>query len=142
MGIYLKPFGYFLLSIIFCVCPMMLVGQTAQQKSTQIQQKNRLTFSQGMNQSAQELKWSHTYYQSFKKTQTASYLKLAATHCANAIKLLETTQAMFPNTTRFYYKAKNKRFAVCQFYGKLQETALRLAPEYHIEDIANHSCKF
>ena len=86
--------------------------------------------------------WSKTYYLSFQKTREAIYLKLAATHCTNAVKVLKATQVSFPNTTRFYYKAKNRRFTACRFYEELQETALRLDPRHHIKDISNEGCDF
>lgn len=120
----------------------MSYSQNAQQQAAPAQKRPKTTFSQSMNQSIQDLKWSKTYYLSYKKTNEAIYLKLAATHCANAINVLKATQASFPNTTRFYYKAKNKRFEACRFFGDIQETALRLAPSNQIKNIASDGCDF
>ena len=142
MGNYLNPFSVLILIIPVLVFPLMSFGQTAEQNSAQTQQKPQLTFSQSINRSNQELKRSKIYFLSFMKSREASYLTLAATNCANAVKTLKATQAMFPNTTRFYYQAKNKRFTACQFFEELQETASRLDPRYHIKDVSEDGCSF
>lgn len=135
-------FKYSLLVATLWIAPIVASGQTDQQQSAPVQKKPKIVFSQNMNQSNRELNWSRTYFLSFKKTREAIYLKLAATHCANAIKVLKATQAGFPNTTPFYYKAKNRRYTACGFFQQLQETALRLAPAHHIEDLTNQECDF
>ncbi|NQU64507.1 MAG: hypothetical protein HQ517_09525 [SAR324 cluster bacterium] len=94
-----------------------------------------------MNKSDRDLKLCQTYYLSYKKGQEASYLKLAETYCISAIKVLKATQANYLNTTRFYYRAKNKRYAVCQFFEELQATASRLDIRHHIKD-ADGGCSF
>ena len=126
----------------FWLIPNLVWGQTEPQGAQPAPPKPKVTFSQNMNQTNRELDWSRTYYLSFQKTKEAIYLKLAGAHCANAIKVLKATQASFPNTTRFHYKAKNKRYTACRFFEELQETALRLGPSHHIQDLPNEGCDF
>jgi len=135
-------FKLFILMILVLVFPMISFGQASPQTSTKSQVKTQQTFSQRINRSNQDLKRSKIYYLSYKKNHEISYLSLSAAQCTSAIKTLKATQAMFPNTTPFYYKAKNKRFTACQFFDKLQDTASRLDPRYHIKDIADDGCNF
>ncbi len=142
MSKHLNSFFFFGLVIFFLVLPLESFSQTTQQKSVPAQPTPQITFSQRINRSSQDLERSNIYFLSFKKSHEASYLTLAATHCAYAISTLKAAQMMFPNTTRFYYQAKNKRFSACQFYKKLKETASRLDPRYHIKDVSDNGCNF
>ncbi len=142
MGNHSHSFKFLIFVIIVLAFPMISLGQASQQDSTKTQQKTQLTFSQQISRSNQDLKRSKIYFLSFKKSHEVSYLRLATTQCTSAIKTLKATQAMFPNTTRFHYQAKNRRFTACQFFDKLQDTASRLDPRYHIEDIADDGCNF
>lgn len=142
MGNRSHAFKFIIAMLLALVFPIISFGQASQQKSTNTPQQTQLTFSQRISQSNKELKRSKIYFLSFKKSHEVSYLTLATTQCTNAINTLKATQAMFPNTTRFYYQAKNKRFTACQFFSKLQDTASRLDPRYHIKDIADDGCNF
>ncbi len=142
MEMYSNPFIYFCLAILCLVFPLMSFAQTAQQSPLPSQQKYPVPFSKSINQSDRDLKVCKTYYLSFKKSREVSYLKLAETYCSNAIKMLKATQAVYPNTTRFFYKAKNKRLTACKFFKELQETASRLDPLHHIKDVADNGCSF
>lgn len=117
-------------------------GQTPQQTPATVQQTPKTTFSQNMNLAGREINWSQTYFQSFHKTGETTYLDLAAKHCINAIKVLKATQTRFPNTTRFYYMAKNKRFDACKLYETLQEAALRLGAPRQMQDLTAQECDF
>lgn len=142
MDIQLKRPLLWVLIITLWSTPLTAFGQANQQQKAPVRKSPKVTFSQNMTLAKSELGWSKTYYQSFKKTKEAVYLKLAATHCANAVKVLKATQTGLPNTTRFYYKAKNQRYSTCRFFEQLQETALRLPPEHHIGDLPDHGCDF
>ena len=131
-----------IITIWILLIPLVATGQTARKNTVQEQQQPKIRFSKNISQSNREMNWSRTYYLSFQKTNETIYLKLSADHCANAIRVLRTTQDSFPNTTPFYYKAKNKRVIACRFYNSLQETALRLGPDHYIYDLSDNGCDF
>lgn len=124
------------------ILPLSVLCQGTVQQQAPVPKRPKVTYSRNMTIASRELNWSQTYFDSYKKTKEAIYLKLAATHCTNAVNVLKATQASLPNTTRFYYKAKNKRFDACRFFKKLQDTALRLDPRHYINDLHDGGCKF
>ncbi len=132
----------------FKIWTMILLGSSfslvvahAQSTPTQNRKPATLQYTSRMEKSAKEMQWSMIYYLSFKRTNEAVYLKLAATHCSNAIHSLHGTQSMVSRTTRFYFQTKSKRLESCRFYQTLRQTSLRLSLEHHLEGIGNSVCQ-
>ncbi len=100
-----------------------------------VQDPAKIKFTYRMNTAAKDLKWSDTYYKSYKKNKELSYLKLAARHCKSAIKLLFETQSMLARTTRFYNQADKKRLLACKYFKILRQKSFLLSKEHHLRDI-------
>ncbi|MBU3917793.1 hypothetical protein KKA14_19890 [bacterium] len=88
-----------------------------------------------MSTAAKDLKWSETYFQSYKKNKEIDYLKLAARHCKSAIELLFETQSLLARTTRFYNQADKNRLHACKYFKTLQQKSFLLSKEHHLRDI-------
>ncbi|MCP4753472.1 MAG: hypothetical protein GY866_21490 [Proteobacteria bacterium] len=94
-----------------------------------------------MEKSAKQLKWSKTYFRSYKKTAEAAYLRIAAAHCNNAILSYDNIQSLLSKTNRFYHQVKSKKLQACRFYRSLQNASQRLDPEHRLPDIGNNVCE-
>lgn len=131
-------------SWIFILFFVSTVAWSQEEQPAPLKERNpaKIKYAFRMEQSAKELKWSNIYYQSFKRTNETSYLRLSAQHCLNAIQSLNETQSMLSKTTRFHYEAKSKKNQACQFYITLQKISHRLAQEHHLENVDSYGCDF
>jgi len=131
--------GFFCTLFAFVLCIRTgLSQQQIQQSENQIQSTTKtpkeIRFTYQMNRSAKDLKWSVTYFESYKKSGEVSYLNLAAQFCLKTINRLFNTQNLLSRTTRFYQQADQKRLQACQYYDMLQKQSFLLAPVHHLAD--------
>jgi hypothetical protein len=113
------------------------LGVRAQQQNppVRVKQPTQIDFVSRMHQSAIDLKWSETYYNSYQKTKEVDYLSLSAQRCAKAINFLYETRTLLSRTTRFYQQADAKRLEACRFYDILVRKSHLLSPSHYLSDI-------
>ncbi len=127
-------FLFFLLSHSF------ILSAAEEPIKKRVQDPAKIKFTFRMSKASKDLKWSDTYYQSYKKNKEINYLKLAARHCKSAIRLLFETQSLLARTTRFYNQADTKRLLACKYFKMLRQKSFLLSKEHHLRDI-KRECK-
>jgi len=120
--------------------PTQKTNTTKVQKSVKEKQHELVRFNTRMQNSLKEIKWSKTYYRSFKRTHEVNYLKLSASQCQKAIQSLNKTQSLLPRTTRFHHVAKNTKHQACEFFKRLQHESFQLPPRHYLRDANKAYC--
>ncbi len=112
------------------------------QSDNRVRDPAKIKYNFRMEVSSKQMEWSRIYFESFKKTDEVSYLRLAAQFCLNAISSYHQTQNLLSKTTRFHYQTKKRKITACQFYTTLQLASHHLAVEHHLRPADQNVCTF